>query len=374
MDSPPALPGLKLLAKLGQGGMGTVWKAQDLGLQRTVAVKLLSGELAVDPDFVARFQREARYLARVKHPNLVTIYDVVTAGAIPYLVMEYVEGSTLARRLAKGAMPWGEAEPLLKELLEAVSAIHAAGLVHRDLKPANILLDASGRVKVMDFGLAKDASAAALTQEGMLLGTPEYMSPEQARGAAVSPASDVYALGIIAYQMLSGKPPFKGAGTGATLRMQCQDDPAPLAAQGLPPSEAAWILRALAKEPEARFKDASEMRRALGARIPAPSPAAPLPAAPPPSRPAWMRWAAGLAGAVLALAVLKGLRDRGQRPPTWAALTLAGQSALRGELVSIRPLPEGGHVVALKVDGEERAIEIPAGQSADLTLEPSGGR
>ena len=148
----PQLKGLQVPAKLGSGGMGTVWKALDLTLQRPVAVKLLASDLASDPKFVERFLREARYLARVRHPSLVTIHDVVTSGPVPYLVMEYVEGSTLGRRLGRGRLPWAEARALLEPILSGVAAVHAGGLVHRDLKPGNILMDAEGLPKVMDLG------------------------------------------------------------------------------------------------------------------------------------------------------------------------------------------------------------------------------
>ena len=368
-DRPPALAGLKILSKLGQGGMGAVYKAQHLSLGRLVAVKVLAGPLAGNPAYVERFLREARYLARLRHPNLVTIYDVSSAGPVPHLVMEYVEGSTLSKRLSeRGGMAWAEARQVLERILDAVSAIHATGLVHRDLKPANIMLDAAGQVKVMDFGLAKDASEAALTQEGMILGTPEYMSPEQAKGDPVSPASDVYALGVIAYETVSGRPPFKADSTIATLRMQCQDDPPSFSSPGLPDSAGAWIRKAMAKDPAARYRDAAEMRRALDA--PAPAPATPDAVPHPPPRRRW-RLPAAAAGILLALLALLAWRPAKTPAAPRARLAAAEQEAVEGSLVSIRPGNAGGHVVTLKTGGEERAVEIPADRGAELTLAPA---
>ncbi len=388
-DKPPQFKGLQVLSRLGRGGMGTVWKALDLALQRPVAVKILSAELARDPKFVERFLREARYLARVRHAGLVTIHDVVTSGPVPYLVMEYVEGSTLARRLGKAPIPWSEARGLLDAVLSGVAAVHAAGLVHRDLKPGNILLDGEGRPKVMDFGLAKDASEAALTMEGAILGTPEYMSPEQAKGDPVSTASDVYSLGVIAYQMATGKPPFQGASTVATLRMVCQDEPAPLeqAAPGLTPAARTWIQRAMAKDPAGRFRDAAAMLRALR-ETDAPSFSARPPAAPardeaasavhgsgsprnPGASISRRKWAfAGIVVvATLLLAVLLK-SPAGPLPRAVLSLSTSGPgSRVEGGLKAIVATPDGGHEVLLRIGGEDRRVSIPPGAKAELTLE-----
>ena len=373
----PLIPGYRVEAKLGEGGMGAVYRAVDERLGRHVAVKVLASHLGGDAHFLERFQREARYLARVRHPNLVTIYDVVSAGALPYLVMEYVQGGTLGDRLKAGKpFPWAEAEPLLDGILAAVEAIHAAGLVHRDLKPGNILLAAGNQPKVMDFGLAKDPSAAALTQEGMLLGTPEYMSPEQALGDAAGPPSDVYAVGVIAYEMLSGTPPFRGVSSVETLRLQCKAEPRPLT-PGLAPTDAeAWLRRALAKDPKARFADAGAMRRALTSPeaapaggttvvdLPAPDPVRPMAS---PRR----IWAA--AGALAVLALLAGALLLGRRTPAGPRVTLeTGGKTLHGELIAIE---DGGARIRLKVDGKERTVALPAGQAGELRFDtdPTGG-
>jgi serine/threonine-protein kinase len=374
MTALPALPGLKVLSQLGEGGMGTVYKALDGRLGRTVAVKVLAAHLASDPAFVTRFLREARYLAQVRHDSLVTIYDVVTAGATPYFVMEHVEGDSLAGHLeARGPLPWNEAWRLLDPILAAVAAIHGAGLVHRDLKPGNVLLDKEGRAKVMDFGLAKGLSDAALTQEGVILGTPEYMAPEQAKGDAVGPPADVYALGVLAYRMVSGSLPFKGANTMATLRMHCQDEPAPLGERvpGIPAGVAAWIARAMNKPPEARFRDAGEMRRAMAEGLASSGGTTPEAARAPVSSPVGRKrlWLVGgaVAGLLLLLAVVRSWRKEPALPE--AVLSLGGQT-LRGTLLGIASLADGGHRIRLRVDGREREILLGEGQEASLALTP----
>ena len=362
----PEIPGLSHLQRLGEGGMGTVYRALDERLGRKVAVKILAERLRSDHAFTERFVREARYLARVAHPNLVTIYDASEAC----LVMELVEGTTLARHLAaRGRLPWEEARRLLDSILAAVAAIHAAGLVHRDLKPGNVLMDLEGRPKVMDFGLAKDASEAALTQAGMILGTPEYMSPEQAKGDAVGPATDVYALGAMAYEMLAGRPPFRGGGTATILRMQCEAELPALAplAPALPDEASAWVERALSKSPASRFKDAGEMRRALAAISEAEGGSttvvtiARLPA----SRSRRLSpWIWGGAAALVLLFVSLALRRSGMP----RAVLETGGKRLEGRLRSISLLPGGGHRIVLEVGNREESVDLPPGEEGRLTF------
>ena len=357
----PSLPGFRVEGRLGEGGMGAVYRAFDERLGRRVAVKVLSERLKADRAFVERFEREARLQARVAHPNLVTIYDASDG----FLVMEYVEGTTLDRHLAsRGRLPWEEARRLLDGVLSAVAALHAAGLVDRDLKPANVLMDAEGRPKVMDFGLAKGASEAALTQDGMILGTPEYMSPEQAKGDVVGPATDVYALGALAYEMLSGRPPFRGAGTAAVLRMQCEARPEALLplAPGLGPDAAAWVHRALVKAPSARFRDAGEMLRALppaASRDDARTTVITGPTAPRRRFP-WAWAAAGLLGLLALLLFL--------RPGMPGASIETGGRKVEGRLEAIEPLPGGGHRVRIRFGGKEESVDLPPGQEGRLIL------
>ena len=204
-------------ALLGEGGMGQVWQATDTQLNRQVALKVLPDVFADDPDRLARFQREAQVLASLNHPNIGGIYGIEEADGTRALVLELVEGETLADRIAKGPIPVDEALPIAKQIAEALEAAHEAGIIHRDLKPANIKVREDGTVKVLDFGLAKALASddravdlsqsptltAAATRTGVLLGTAPYMSPEQAKGRVVDKRSDVWAFGCVFYEMLT---------------------------------------------------------------------------------------------------------------------------------------------------------------------------
>ena len=210
----------QVLTLIGQGGMGEVWQARDTKLDRNVALKVLPEAFTADPDRLARFEREAKVLASLNHPNIGSIYGLEESDGIRALVLELVEGPTLADRIAKGPIPLDEALPIAKQIAEALEAAHEQGVIHRDLKPANIKVKADGTVKVLDFGLAKafqpDAGdpslsqsptislTAAATQMGMVLGTAAYMSPEQARGKAVDKRTDIWAFGVVLYEMLAG--------------------------------------------------------------------------------------------------------------------------------------------------------------------------
>ena len=289
-----------------------------------------------------------------------------------------MEGDSLAGHLeARGRLPWNEAWRLLDPILAAVAAMHAAGLVHRDLKPGNILLDKEGRAKVMDFGLAKGQSDFALTQEGVILGTPEYMSPEQAKGDPIGPPADVYALGILAYQLVAGRLPFKGATTMATLRMHCQEEAPALVAMapGLTPFVEDWIGRAMAKDPRARFRDAGEMRRAMVAGVESSrgttAVTARAPAGTSSGEGRKRLWLVVGAAAVLllVLGVVAKSWKRAPSPPPLpeVVLSLPGETLL-GTLLGIAPLADGGHRIRLRVDGREREILLREGQEATIRL------
>jgi serine/threonine protein kinase len=204
----------RVTAELGRGGMGIVYRADQLSLSRTVALKmLLDGEFASTAN-LARFRAEAQAVAGLDHPHIVPVYEVGEQSGRPYFTMKYIEGTTLARRLADGPLPAREAAELLAQVARAVDYAHQRGILHRDLKPSNILIDAQGHAHVTDFGLAKRvADDMGLTRSGAILGTPSYMAPEQAAGTRgqVGPASDVYSLGTILYAMLTGRPPFQAA-------------------------------------------------------------------------------------------------------------------------------------------------------------------
>jgi tRNA A-37 threonylcarbamoyl transferase component Bud32 len=239
------------------GGMGEVWRARDLVLNRPVAVKLLRSEHAGDAAFLARFRDEARHAASLAHPNIATVHDYGEQDGWAFLVMELVEGESLAARLARTG-PTGAAPVIgvLGQVADALAVAHRAGIVHRDVKPANILLTPDGRVKLTDFGIAKAMGGSSHTASGVVVGTARYLSPEQATGAPTSPASDVYALGLVAYEMLAGRPPFTGTSDVAAALAHVRDLPPSLPAD-VPPALGTLIGESLAKDPARRPVDAA---------------------------------------------------------------------------------------------------------------------
>jgi len=259
---------------LGKGGAGAVYLAEEPSLERRVAVKTLPAHLADDADVVARFQREARALAQLRHPNLVHIYTVGEHEGRPYFAMEYVRGYTL-RSVVKnaGRFPPERAIHITAQVLSALDKVHGAGIVHRDVKSGNIIIDEDGRAVLMDFGLARREQDARLTADHTVLGTPEYMSPEQAKGAAVDTRADLYSLGIVLYEMLTGSPPFRGKSAFEVLRQHIEASvPAPsAAAPGGSPELDAVVARAVAKAPEDRYPSARDMGTALSEVHPDPA-------------------------------------------------------------------------------------------------------
>jgi hypothetical protein len=256
----------RIVEKLGEGGMGTVYKAVDLMLEREVAIKAIRPELTREAEIVERFHAEAKMLARVSHPAIATIYSFFVDGGDLFLAMEFVRGVSLSRLLQRdGPMAWEQAVPLLAVALDGIEQAHRAGIVHRDLKPDNLMITASGAVKVMDFGIARVIGSGRLTRTGLLIGTLRYMAPEQIRGEEVDRRTDVYALGTVLYEMVTGRVPFDGSSDYAVLKAQIEEIPTPPSAAL--PALPAWldhaILRALAKEPEQRFQTVDEMRRFL---------------------------------------------------------------------------------------------------------------
>src|SRR6202171_2727183 len=231
----------EVLALIGSGGMGEVYRARDTTLNRDVAIKVLPESFANDPDRLARFQREAQTLASLNHPNIAHIHGLEESNGVRALVMELVEGDDLSQRIAKGAIPIDEALPVAKQVADALEAAHEQGIIHRDLKPANIKVRSDGAVKVLDFGLAKAMEPAAgatpslsmsptittpaMTQAGMVLGTAAYMSPEQARGKPVDKRADIWAFGCVLFEMLTGRPPFTGETVSETLADVMKSEP-----------------------------------------------------------------------------------------------------------------------------------------------------
>ena len=240
----------ELREALGAGGMSCVYRAYDPALDREVAIKILPAELARDGTLRERFHEEARALGAVEHPNLIRIFAVGQEGLVSFYSMELITGTSLRKALcASGRLTVDEALAVMGQALNALAAVHHAGIVHRDLKPGNIMLDATGRVVLMDFGLARRAERQSLTASGTVLGTPEYMSPEQARGEKADERSDLYSVGIILYESLAGKPPFAGKDTMAILRQHVQAAAPALRdlAADVPPELERIIARLLAK-------------------------------------------------------------------------------------------------------------------------------
>jgi beta-lactam-binding protein with PASTA domain len=256
----------RLVELLGQGGMATIYRARDSQLERDVAVKVLRTEYGADPDFGARFRHEAQAAASLNHPNVVSVFDYGTDPAGPYIVMELVDGEDLATILRRsGALPPRQAARLTAQAAHAIDAAHQAGVVHRDIKPGNVLVTRDGRVKVTDFGIARAVAESALTLPGTTLGSVHYFSPEQARGETATPASDIYSLGIVLYELLTGRRPWEGdtAAAIATARLT-GPVPSPSAVRsGIPPALEAIDRKALAQRPEDRFGSAAEMAAAL---------------------------------------------------------------------------------------------------------------
>jgi len=260
-------------ALLASGGMGEVWAARDLLLDRAVAVKVLGGAFAGDGRAAERLRREARAAGRLEHPAIARVLDLGEDGGRPYLVMELLEGESLAERIARaGPMGPAEAARVVAAVADALEAAHRAGVVHRDVKPGNVFLTSGGGVKVLDFGIASAAGDTALTT-GDLLGTAAYLAPERALGHQATAAADVYALGVVLYELLAGRRPFE-AGSEIELAMaQINADPVPLAmvAPSVPPHLAAACQQAMAKDPAARPRSAAAFARLVAAPGPAPS-------------------------------------------------------------------------------------------------------
>ena len=360
-----------ILGIVGAGGMGQVHRARDLKLNRDVAIKVLNPSVAADADRLARFSREAQVLAALNHPNIAQIHGIVEAPAeapggvpVPALVMEFVEGPTLADRLAHGPMSPDEALPIARQIADALEAAHEYGIIHRDLKPANIMVRDDGIVKVLDFGLAKALDSAAsdaevaqsptisirATQQGMVLGTAAYMAPEQARGKRVDLRADVWAFGCVLYEMLAGRRAFDAADVTDTIVAVLSKEPD---WQMLPASAAAvrpLLSRCLRKDVKQRLQAIGDARIQIEELIAGPEDQPAGHRAPAPARTAWALAAAAIAGAVVAGGVMTWSLGRAAPGPAFIARleilpppsqALAVQTADRNLAVS----PDGRHVV-----------------------------
>jgi serine/threonine-protein kinase len=331
---------------VADGGMGEVWRATDVSLGRTVAVKVVRPALSTDPGFDARFRAEARMMAALTHPNVVNVYDygrspLDTGGSVAFLVMAYVDGEPLSRRITDaGRLSIAETMSIVAQAADALHAAHMHGIVHRDVKPANLLVQPNGAVKLVDFGVARSPTVTQVTTANAILGTAMYMAPEQASGRPVSPATDIYALGAVAYHCLAGHPPFTGDGPLEIALRHVSDEPPPLPGD-VPPAAQTMVARALAKDPADRYPTAAAFaataravrvgRGAVQSAVATPfagapatgavraaepdaptSPEMPVPLGPPPRRPrSGPRLAAVVGIAGVAAAVLLGLAGLG---------------------------------------------------------------
>jgi serine/threonine-protein kinase len=305
----------EVLSPLGRGGMGSVYRAHDRVLDETVALKVLRGDVASAPEMSKRFRSEIKLARRVAHPNVCRIYEYGEDGARQYISMELVEGTNLKEVLKRrGALPPEEACDVAAQVAEGLEAIHRVGIVHRDLKTLNVMIDAQGAAKVMDFGIAKKVAGEGTPAPSgsYVVGSPEYMSPEQARGHPVDFRSDIYALGIIVFELFTGQVPFRGDTPVATLLMQLEAPP-PLdgpAAAAIPAALRPVLTKALAKDPAARYARAAEMAEALRAARGAGAGARST--AVPPVGPTRRRFRVALAATAVVTIAALGLLSRGR--------------------------------------------------------------
>lgn len=265
-SSPPTLGGrYELVEVVGRGGMGEVWAGRDLRLGRSVAVKLLSPTMTSEPGVRERFDEEARSAARLSHPNVVLVFDSGEHEGTPYLVMELLPGRTLAHEVALGPLDPERVRRIGIEVLGALAASHQAGILHRDIKPGNVLLTADDTAKLGDFGIAKSTEGLNLTSTGMIVGTAAYLAPERVAGERATPQSDVYALGVVLYEALSGRKPFDADTPIGLMRAVEAHQAVPLAEArpGLDASLVTTVERAMAKDPARRFGSAAAMAAAL---------------------------------------------------------------------------------------------------------------
>src|SRR5438093_532730 len=291
----------EILAPIGAGGMGEVYRARDTRLGREVAIKVLPAALAKDPDRLRRFEQEARAAGQLNHPNILTVYEFGVHEGAPFIVSELLEGGTLRERLAGGAIPPRKAIELAIQIAHGLAAAHDKGIFHRDLKPENLFVTTEGRLKILDFGLAKLiqpeapsaamttlATAPAVTEPGKVMGTAAYMSPEQVRAKPADARSDVFSFGAVLYEMLSGQHAFQRETAAETMAAIVKEDQPDLAtlAKNLSPALDRMINHCLEKSPDQRFQSAKDLAFALGALSGSESTAA-LPAA---SRPRSRRW------------------------------------------------------------------------------------
>ena len=382
LESGTTLGSYQVTAKIGEGGMGEVWQAIDTKLDRNVALKVLPEAFTSDPDRLARFEREAKVLASLNHPNIGTIHGLEESDGVKALVLELVEGPTLAGRIAQGPIPLDEALPIARQIAEALEAAHEAGVIHRDLKPANIKVREDGTVKVLDFGLAKaleptptgDPSqsptlTAAATQMGVIMGTAAYMSPEQAKGKTADRRTDVWAFGAVLYEMLAGRRAFEGEDVSDTLVSVFRDEPDWSRLSSEVPARVRQAIQVcLQKDPKQRVRDVAAVRLALEGAFET-TVSVPSGQTVTPHVEVWQRPVA-IAVTVLAALVLGGLAAwtwLGGRaptpPPVRFTLTVPESDLLRTDF---------GNLLALSPDGETVVYAAIQGNTFQLFQRPIG--
>ncbi len=319
----------RLDERIATGGMGEVWRARDELLDRDVAVKALKREYAEDDAFLDRFRAEARHTAGLAHPGIASVFDYGENDGTAYLVMELVPGEPLSAILAReGRLSPDRALDVVAQAGRALDVAHQSGVIHRDVKPGNILVCPDGTVKLTDFGIARAADATPLTRTGVVLGTAQYLSPEQANGAAVTPASDVYSLGVVAYECLAGRRPFDGDTPVGIAMAHLNDEPLPLPGD-VPPDAAGLVTRALAKDPADRFATAADVAAAADAarsERPAMPPTMALPVVDGPHRPSRRTAIAAVATAFLAALLLTVAWNATRPPPKRTVPPIVGKT------------------------------------------------
>jgi serine/threonine protein kinase/Tol biopolymer transport system component len=367
----------QILGSLGAGGMGEVYRARDPRLERDVAIKVLPGHLAADPAALARFEREALSVARLSHPNVLSIYEFVRDAGASFVVMELVDGETLRARLDRGALPARRVVAYALQIARGIAAAHARGIVHRDLKPENVMITRDDHIKILDFGLAKPVDTTSMdrtvatgvaTAAGMVLGTFGYMAPEQVRGQEVDHRADMFAFGAVLYEMLSGERAFRGETAADTMSAILTRDPADLdtARLAISPGLERIVRRCLEKSPDLRFQSANDLAFALETLTTGSTTsqtAADLPAAPSHStHRAWLPWAVAATAVVAAVATWMFAGRAPAAEPHWSSFTRISELAGEETTPTISP------------DGTTVAYAVQVNGSWDIHAQRVGGR